>query len=73
MNPPIRRRDALKATTCGLGYLAFADLCVQQARADYRSPLAPKSPHHSPKAKNFIFLHMRGGPSHMETFEYKPS
>ncbi|MBD3672797.1 MAG: DUF1501 domain-containing protein [Planctomycetaceae bacterium] len=72
MTFPISRRDALKATTCGLGYLAFADLCAQQAQADYRSPLAPKSPHHEPKAKNFIFLHMRGGPSHMETFEYKP-
>lgn len=35
-------------------------------------PLLPKEPHHPPRAKRMIFLHMRGGPSHMETFEHKP-
>lgn len=71
------RRALLKSTTCGLGYLAFADLC-QQTRSQclagegYVSPLQPKVPHHTPSAKNLIFLHMRGGPSHMETFDHKP-
>ena len=69
----LSRRQILKSTTCGVGYLAFAGLCrEQQAQADYVSPLAPKQPHHEPKAKRLIFLHMRGGPSAMETFEYKP-
>ncbi len=65
------RRSLLKSATCGFGYLAFAGLC-QDARAKDANPLAPKSPHHTPRAKNIIFCHMRGGPSHMETFEYKP-
>ncbi|MEJ6729576.1 MAG: DUF1501 domain-containing protein [Akkermansiaceae bacterium] len=29
-------------------------------------------PHHEPKAKRVIFLCMAGGPSHLETFDYKP-
>lgn len=37
------------------------------------NPLAPKDPHFAPKAKNVIFLYMYGGPSHMDTFEYKPA
>src|SRR6187549_1882363 len=36
------------------------------------NPLAPKPPHHAPKAKSVIFLFMYGGPSHIDTFDYKP-
>jgi len=39
---------------------------------DDHNPLAPKPPHFKPKAKNVIFLFMYGGPSQMETFDYKP-
>ncbi|MCA9269401.1 MAG: DUF1501 domain-containing protein [Planctomycetales bacterium] len=38
----------------------------------FTSPLAPKPPHHAPKAKAVIFLYMYGGPSHVDTFDYKP-
>ena len=38
----------------------------------YINPLAPKSPHFTPKAKSVIFLFMYGGPSHVDTFDYKP-
>ncbi len=34
--------------------------------------LAPKKTHFPAKAKNVIFLFMAGGPSQLETFEYKP-
>ena len=36
------------------------------------NPLAPKVPMSLPKAKSVIFLFMYGGPSHMDTFDYKP-
>jgi len=36
------------------------------------NPLAPKPPHFTPKAKNVIFLFMYGGPSQVDTFDYKP-
>src|SRR5262249_27311443 len=36
------------------------------------SPLAPKPTHFASKAKSVIFLFMYGGPSQVDTFEYKP-
>ena len=69
------RRDALKTASCGFGYLALASLMQQQAAAEeagYSSPVAPKSPHFAPRAKRVIFLFMQGGPSHVDTFDYKP-
>src|SRR3989454_7172860 len=36
------------------------------------SPFAPKPPHFAPKARSVIFLFMYGGPSHVDTFDYKP-
>jgi len=67
----LSRRGLLQAATCGFGYTAFAALC-QQAQASQANPLAAKAPHHKPRAKRIIFLHMRGGPAHMDTFERKP-
>src|SRR5438309_9048706 len=70
MNPflPISRRSALKSLACGFGYLALADMLQAQTR-----PLAGLgSPHHAPKAKRVIFIFMQGGPSHVDTFDYKP-
>ncbi|MDA7887412.1 DUF1501 domain-containing protein, partial [bacterium] len=39
---------------------------------DWVNPLAAKKPHFAPKAKSVIFLFMYGGPSHIDTFDYKP-
>ncbi len=36
------------------------------------NPLAPKPPQLPAKAKSVIFLFMYGGPSHVDTFDYKP-
>jgi hypothetical protein len=36
------------------------------------NPLAPKPPQFTPRAKSVIFLFMYGGPSHVDTFDYKP-
>ncbi len=40
--------------------------------AAWKNPLLPKVPHFAPKAKSVIFLFMYGGPSHIDTFDYKP-
>jgi len=61
------RRQALKSLACGFGYLALADLANANA-----NPLSPKTPHHTPRAKRIIFIFMQGGPSHVDTFDYKP-
>lgn len=65
------RRHALANAACGFGGLALAGLC-QQANAGAPNPLASKLPHFAPKAKRVIFLFMSGGPSQMDTFDYKP-
>jgi hypothetical protein len=64
------RRDALKGTVAGFGYLAFASLSTWAAEKD--NPLAPKKSHFPAKAKRVIFLCMEGAPSHVDTFDYKP-
>ncbi|MGB0550810.1 MAG: DUF1501 domain-containing protein [Limisphaerales bacterium] len=66
----LSRRDALKGLSAGFGYMAFAGLASQAA---VHSPLAPRRPHFSPKAKRVIFACMRGGPSHVDTFDHKPA
>jgi len=37
------------------------------------NPLAPRNPHYAPKAKRVIYLHMSGGPPHLDLFDYKPA
>src|SRR5476649_1222112 len=63
------RRRALQSVSCGFGYLALAGLTNAAPSAN---PLAPKVPHHTPRAKRVIFIFMQGGPSHVDTFDYKP-
>lgn len=64
------RRDILKTVSAGFGYLAFAGLANAQSKKD--DPLAPKPSHFPGTAKRVIFLCMTGGPSHVDTFDYKP-
>ncbi|MCP5558064.1 MAG: DUF1501 domain-containing protein [Verrucomicrobiaceae bacterium] len=73
--PNPSRRDFLKTTSSGFGYLAFAAMAQQQAlkaAASSGSPLAPKNPHFAARAKHVIFLCMQGAPSHVDLFDYKP-
>ena len=60
------RRDMLQQSALGFGSLALTSLLQAE------NPLAAKRPHFRPRAKRVIFLFMKGGPSHMDTFEYKP-
>ncbi|MSQ94725.1 MAG: DUF1501 domain-containing protein [Gemmataceae bacterium] len=75
-NLPLTRRQALKTTAGGFGYLALAGLLGAQDRASRvsggSSPLTPRSPHFPVKAKRIIFCFMEGAVSQMDTFEYKP-
>ncbi len=53
------------------GFLAQQTL-ASDGETEWMSPMKPKAPHFLPKAKNVIFLFMYGGPSHVDTFDYKP-
>jgi len=72
----VNRRSFLSRASFGLGTTALASL----AKADWLSAASgpnsigglPGLPHLAAKAKRVIFLCMAGGPSHLETFDYKP-
>ena len=70
-NPGFSRRSLLKAASSGFGYMAFAGLATM-ANEKSAGPLAPKVPHLPARAKRVIFLCMEGGPSHVDSFDYKP-
>jgi hypothetical protein len=74
---PLSRRTFLSRTGVGLGSVALGSLLSRDlAGADPRGEKyrgLPGFPHHPPKAKRVIFLYMSGGPSHLETFDYKPA
>jgi Protein of unknown function (DUF1501) len=63
-------------TSLGLTGLLANDGFFSQAAAaespEFINPLAAKPPHFAPKAKSVIFLFMYGGPSQVDTFDYKP-
>src|SRR4030095_12640528 len=67
----LTRRPTLKAAACGFGSRALAGLAAESA-ASGTTPLAPKTPHFRPRARRMIFVFMQGGPSHVDTFDYKP-
>ena len=70
----LSRREMLRTTSCGFGYLAFAGLATESSMAaDFANPLAVKKTHFAPRAKRVIFMCMQGGPSHVDTFDYKPA
>jgi hypothetical protein len=73
------RRKFLQHCGMGLGGLALGSILGQalglQAGASETNlnPLLPKTPHFPVKAKRVIHLFMNGGPSHVDTFDPKPS
>jgi len=70
----VNRRCLLKQSAVGFGYLAMAAM-MQEKRllaAPATSGLPASRFHFPPRAKRVIFLFMKGGPSHVDTFEYKP-
>ncbi|MGB0580082.1 MAG: DUF1501 domain-containing protein, partial [Limisphaerales bacterium] len=77
------RREFLHQVGGGFTSLALTGMLAQDGflsgqamaadgKTAWKSPLAEKDPHFTPKAKRVIFLFMYGGPSHMDTFEHKP-
>ncbi|QEL19384.1 DUF1501 domain-containing protein [Limnoglobus roseus] len=67
----IQRRVFLGRTTRGLGALALSHLLNPKLSAA-ETPKGAVKLHHTPKIKRVIWLCMAGGPSHLETFDYRP-
>jgi hypothetical protein len=63
---------ALTAMLSQDGFLARQAVAAD-GQTRLANPMAPKQPHFTAKAKSVIFLFMYGGPSHVDTFDYKPN
>jgi hypothetical protein len=73
--PPHTRRDFLRRAGGGFGTVALAGLLDRAGELDAAeslNPLAAKKPHFAAKAKAVIWLFMNGGPSQVDTWDYKP-
>ncbi len=66
----IKRRTFLTQSAYGLGGLALASLLERASGAPGHGVIT--TPHFPIKAKRVIHLCMAGGPSHLETFDWKP-
>ncbi len=75
MNPvnlPVSRRELLRRSGAGFAGLALSALLADDARTESVDPLAPRQPQFPARADQVIFLFMHGGPSQVDTFDYKP-
>ena len=72
MSKPLSRREMLGRCAGGFGAVALNSLLADPAFGKTKSPFAPRSTHHHPKAKSVIFLYMDGGVSQVDSFDYKP-
>lgn len=82
----MNRRQLLSKGRGCLGAAALATLLAREAGAETPKPAKgpnprgnssypglPDLPHRRPTAKRVIYLFMAGGPSHIDTFDYKPA
>src|SRR5689334_1558803 len=78
---PLTRRELLCRSGMGFASLGLAGLLADarpftgtaSAAESYTNPMLPRAPHFSGRAKHVIHLFMNGGPSHVDTFDPKPS
>jgi hypothetical protein len=79
--PTCSRRDFIGRLGGGFGALALSVLNAERGLGEQRvpaikidpiHPFAPRIPHIAPTAKSVIFLFQVGGPSQIDTFDYKP-
>ncbi len=71
---PLNRRTFLSHNGVAVGSAALASMLATESQAANKVNAGARIdlPHHLAKAKRVIFLCMAGGPSHLETFDYKP-
>jgi hypothetical protein len=80
----LSRREWLAQSGCGFGLLGLAGLLAEEGMlgaargADNLGvrkldPLAPRKPHFPPRATRVIWIFINGGPSQVDTWDYKPA
>lgn len=80
----LTRRDLLHRAGCGFGMIGLASLLDDEGLLSHTvmaddlgaralNPLAPQATHFSAKAKHVVWIFVNGGPSHVDTWDYKPA
>jgi hypothetical protein len=69
---PLTRREMLLRCANGFGAVALTALLAEENRAGSPAEVHSTTRHHRARARNVIFLYMDGGPSQVDTFDYKP-
>ncbi len=64
----VSRRQSLRAAMAGLAGITLSEKMPLSSAAEIHQQRS----HHQPRAKNVIFCFMDGGPSHVDTFDFKP-
>ena len=83
MSPVNSRREMLTRASCGFGALALQAMLADAGRSTLKAAESQASQFNStslveraamfaPRAKRIIFVFMQGGPSHVDSFDYKP-
>jgi hypothetical protein len=79
MNLGYDRREWLRQAGCGFGAIGLASLLHSEGALANEplgdralQPLAPQPPHFGASAKRVIWIFVNGGPSHVDTWDYKP-
>lgn len=65
----------LRDSALGFGHVALSAMLAHgndRVETTNKSPVSAKLPHLQPRARSVIFLFMKGGPSHVDTFDFKP-
>jgi len=70
----VSRRQFFSQSGLTLGSVALGSLLARDLPAAVKAeePLTQRRPHFAPRAKQVIYLHMIGAPSHLDLFDYKP-
>lgn len=70
------RREMIRRSACGFGAIALAGVAANNANArtddKIHQSLAERPPMFAPRAKRVIFIFMQGGPSQVDSFDFKP-
>jgi hypothetical protein len=81
----LSRRDLLAKAGCGFGMLGLAGLMQDEGQLETSAaaadslgnralqPMAPQPTHFPARAKSVIWIFINGGPSHVDTWDYKPA
>jgi len=81
--PLVSRRSLLRTAGAGFGLIGLTGLLSQEGLLSSAAsgeglgdralhPMAPQSPHFPARAKRVIWIFINGGPSHVDTWDYKP-